>query len=83
MFSFKTAIAAIAHIDGEDERSVAKNVDIMLDEMKKSKPDIKLLTEKMKRTGTLRQKFCLEATTAETLTKFPALGLRAFVSIFE
>ncbi len=71
----------MAHIDGEDERSVVKNTEAMVLEMKKSKPDLQVIKEKMRRTGTLRQKLCLESTTTKTLEKFPALEMRAFVSL--
>lgn len=55
---------------------------MIIAEMKKAKPDLQVLKEKMNRTGTMRQKLCLEGTTAEVLDKFPALGLRPFVSVY-
>lgn len=77
-YLFQLSIVELALV-GEDQRSIDKNVDVIVSEWKKMHPDNRILAEKMKRTGPYRQKLCLEQSSSAVLEKFPCLQHHAFV----
>jgi hypothetical protein len=65
---------------GEDARSIEQHVQAIASEMGKSRPDLQLLCDKMKRTVAYRQKLCLDSKIADVLKTFPSLKMHVFVS---
>jgi len=68
-------------LEGEDQHSINQAVTAIQAEYKKWHPDKALLADKLKMTVAYRHKMCLESSTNEVLTTFPALCQYLYVSI--
>jgi hypothetical protein len=76
LFQLSDVVAAAALSESTDT-----SISVIVTEMQKSHPDIKLICDKMSLTSGFRQKLCLEKPTATVLESFPCLRMHLFVSL--